>query len=272
MQTLDDNTSNFQMELLQMLNDEINEDDSVCLISNQPLEENPIKLVCGHKFNYDSIFNEIKSQKNVNHLETQKLYHNELKCPYCRTVQKGLLPSRENYPNVSGVNWPKKYQYRANKCEYIYLSGKRKGISCGRKCFNKYCEAHEKIMLKRENKQLIKEKQKLEKEQENLLKQLNKKTEQNVKIKEEKKTGIPTCHWIYKRGKKKGMRCSCKKPFPSPPMDPYFTPWYCKAHHKLVFKKEHALNTLNTINNFNEPISITLPMDGNLYQNVVITV
>ena len=110
MQTPDDNTSNFQMELLQMLNDEINESDSVCLISNQPLEENPIKLACGHKFNYDSIFNEIKSQKNPNHLETQRLYHNELKCPYCRTVQKGLLPSRENYPNVSGVNWPKKYQ------------------------------------------------------------------------------------------------------------------------------------------------------------------
>ena len=271
MQTPNDDTFNFQLELLQMLNNETNEDDSVCLISNQPLEENPIKLVCGHKFNYDSIFNEIKSQKNPNHLETQRLYHNELKCPYCRTVQKGLLPSRENYPNVSGVNWPKKYQYRANKCEYIYLSGKRKGTSCGRKCFNKYCEAHEKIMLKRENKQLIKEKKQLEKEQENLLKQLNKKTEQNMKIKEEKKTGIPTCHWIYKRGKNKGMRCSCKKPFPSPPMDLKNTPWYCKAHHKLVFKKWHAENTLNTIN-WNDPISITLPMDGNLYQNVVITV
>ena len=81
------------------------------------------------------------------------------------------------------------------------------------------------------------------KDKQKLLKQLNY-AEQNLKIKEEKKTGIPTCHWIYK-WKKKGMRCSCKKPFPSPPMDLVNTPWYCKAHHKLVFKKEHAINTLN---------------------------
>ena len=107
-------------------------------------------------------------------------------------------------------------------------------------------------MLKRENKQLIKEKKQLEKEQENLLKQLNKKTEQNIK------TGIPTCHWIYKRGKKKGMRCSCKKPFPSPPMDLKNTPWYCKAHHKLVFKKYNATIALIHLNNVSENVVITV--------------
>ena len=259
MQNQDEESFNFQNELFELLSTEDSVNDNVCLISNMPLEDNCITLACGHKFNYHSIFNEIKYQKNPNHLETQKLYHNELKCPYCRTVQKGLLPSRDNFENISGVNWPKKYQYRANRCKYVYLSGKRKGTSCGKKCFNEYCEAHEKIMLKRENKQLIKEKQKLEKEQQNLLKQLNKKTHANVKIYEQSvKTGIPTCHWLYKRGKKKGMRCSCKKPFPSPPMDLINTPWYCKAHHKLVFKKYHATIALIHLNNVSENVVITV--------------
>jgi hypothetical protein len=127
----------------------------------------------------------------------------------------------------------------ANKCKYTYISGKRKGTSCGKKCFNKYCTAHEKIMIKRETK-------KLEKEQEKLLKQLT-----NVKENVNKKC-IPTCKYVYKRGKKKGMQCSCKKPFPSPPMDLKNFPWYCKTHHKQVFKKH--------------------PSTPNLTQNLVITV
>tara|TARA_B100000902_G_scaffold162469_1_gene157780 strand:- start:386 stop:1156 length:771 start_codon:yes stop_codon:yes gene_type:complete len=248
------NNFDFQKELLELLSTEDTVNDNVCLISNLPLENNCIKLACGHKFNYCSIFNEIKYQKNPNHLETQKLYTSEIKCPYCRTVQKGLLPSRDNFQNIIGVNWPKKYQYKPNKCKYTYLSGKRKGTSCGKNCFNKYCDAHNKIMLKRENKQLIKEKKQLEKEQQNLLKQLTN-AKQNIKIKEEK-TGIPTCHWLYKRGKKKGMRCSCKKPFPSPPMDLINTPWYCKAHHKLVFKQENKI--INTINNTTQNVVITV--------------
>jgi len=256
MQNNQDDNFNFQNELLELLSTEDSVNDNVCLISNQPLENNCIKLSCGHKFNYSSIFNEIKYQKSPNHLETQKLYTSELKCPYCRTVQKGLLPSRDSFENICGVNWPKKYQYKPSKCEYMYLSGKRKGTSCNKQCFNKYCEAHEKIMLKRENKQLIKEKQKLEKEQENLLKQLTN-AKQNIKI-TEKKTGIPTCHWIYKRGKKKGMRCTCKKPFPSSPMDPINTPWYCKTHHKLVFKKYHAKNALIHIKNMSENVVISV--------------
>ena len=251
-----DDNFDFQKELLELLSTEETDDDNICLISNLPLESNFIKLACGHKFNYDSIFNEIKYQKNPNHLETQKLYTHELKCPYCRTVQKGLLPSRDNFQNIHGVNWPKKYQYMANKCDYIYLSGKRKGTSCSKKCFNKYCEAHEKIILKRENKALIKEKKKLEKQQEHLLKMLTN-AKQNTKITEEK-TGVPTCHWIYKRGKKKGMRCSCKKPFPSSPMDPINTPWYCKTHHKLVFKKYHANLALIDINNISENVVISV--------------
>ena len=65
--SLEDINSQFNKELLELLcsNDD---DDSIendtCLISNNKLV-NPIKLVCGHKFNYDSILNEVKGQKNI---------------------------------------------------------------------------------------------------------------------------------------------------------------------------------------------------------------
>ena len=179
----DTETLDFQAELMMLLSQDSNMDDNLCLISNSPLEENHVKLCCNHKFNYASIYNEILNQKKTyNHLETQKLCTHEIKCPYCRTVQKGLLPSREGFNRIVGVNWPKKYQYKANICKYVFVSGIKKGKTCGKKCFNKYCDSHEKIILKRENKKLLKEKKKLEKEQEKLLKQL-KKTEQNIKIK-----------------------------------------------------------------------------------------
>ena len=181
----DTETLDFQAELMMLLSQDSKMDDNLCLISNSQLKENHVKLCCGHKFNYASIFNEILNQKKTyNHLETQKLCTHEIKCPYCRTVQKGLLPSREGFNRIVGVNWPKKYQYKANICTYVFASGKKKGQTCGKKCFNKYCESHEKTMLKRENKKLLKEKKLLEKEQKNLLKQLNK-AKQNMKIKAE---------------------------------------------------------------------------------------
>ena len=127
--TIDDMNSLFNKELLELLcseNDEIDEENNdVCLISNTKLVD-PIKLVCGHTFNYDSILNEVKGQKIYNGYETQKLASWEIKCPYCRTVQKGLLPHREGYEKITSVNWPTRLQFKPNKCAYTFLSGKKK--------------------------------------------------------------------------------------------------------------------------------------------------
>ena len=222
----DDKSLDFQTELLMLLSQESNIEDNLCLISNLQLEENHIKLCCGHKFNYASIFNEVMNQKkSYNHLETQRLSTNEIKCPYCRTVQKGLLPSRDNYDNIYGVNWPKKYQYKANVCSYVFASGKKKGLTCGKKCFGKYCESHEKIILKREQKKLLKQKKLLEEETEKLQKilDLNMKLAKkelptsvvnmvNTIISNPQTTPQPlTCSYIFKRGKNKGKNCQCKK-------------------------------------------------------------
>ena len=59
--------------------------DEYCLISNVKLETDHVKLDCGHKFNYKSIFSEVKNQKRYSHLETQKLKRE------VRTVNINLL-------------------------------------------------------------------------------------------------------------------------------------------------------------------------------------
>ena len=153
--------TDFNKELLEMLCEEntSNEEENICLISNIELKDNYISLCCGHKFNYDDIFNEIKYQKKQHHnYETQKLYTNQIKCPYCRTVQNGLLPWYEGKTKCTNVNWPPKYQYKPNKCVYEYLSGKRKGHQCSKACIGKYCTNHEKIIKIRLEKQKQKSK------------------------------------------------------------------------------------------------------------------
>jgi len=208
----------FQKELYQLLSQDFSNEE-LCLISNLPLEDNPIKLSCGHKFNYHSIYNEVKYQKtNSHHLEIQKLHHSQIKCPYCRTIQNGLLPCRTSYENTKGVNWPKKYQYKVNICDYTFLSGKKKGLLCGKKCFDKYCESHAKIIQSREAKKLLKE---------------NKKQSQIIF------DAVPNmCKYIFKRGNKKGQQCTCKKTYKE---------GFCKSHFKQCkIKIEQKNNYMNT--------------------------
>ena len=154
-------TNDFNKELLEMLCEEntSDEEENICLISNIELKDNYVILCCGHKFNYDDIFNEIKYQKKQHHsYETQKLQNTQIKCPYCRTVQNGLLPWYQGKVKCTNVNWPPKYQYKPNKCAYEYLSGKRKGHQCSKACIGKYCPNHEKIIKIRLEKQKQKSK------------------------------------------------------------------------------------------------------------------
>ena len=49
--------------------DGIEDDTNLCLISQQPLEEQHVTLVCGHKFNYDPFFKDVYNhKKNIIHL------------------------------------------------------------------------------------------------------------------------------------------------------------------------------------------------------------
>tara|TARA_Y100000813_G_scaffold197442_1_gene182790 strand:- start:1094 stop:1807 length:714 start_codon:yes stop_codon:yes gene_type:complete len=188
-----------------------------CLITNNILEANHITLKCGHKFNYYSIFNEIKNQKTKqNSKEIQHLRSNQIKCPYCRTVQKGLLPDRINFPKIKNVNWPKSQQYMPNKCSYVFLSGKKKNMTCNKKCHNTYCSTHEKIM----NKRLNKSKSKAIHESKNKLS--NSDNNNNLLV--------CSCNYIFKKGKNKGKCCSTR----------HYKNGLCKTHYKIKTNKQNS--------------------------------
>ena len=74
-----------------------------CLITNNSIEENAIKLSCNHIFNYEAIYNEVLYQKLKKHGTNKYLKHNEIKCPYCAKITYGYLPYYKYY-NVKNVN------------------------------------------------------------------------------------------------------------------------------------------------------------------------
>jgi hypothetical protein len=90
-------------------NENEDEENNTCLISNQTLTDRFVKLNCGHLFNYLPLLNDIKNHKEkFNNLEGShtKLKQDEIRCPYCRNKQTELLPYYEDlYPDkIHGVN------------------------------------------------------------------------------------------------------------------------------------------------------------------------
>ena len=76
-----------------------------CMISQTPLSREHVTLECGHKFNYDAIFNDIYNHKKQFHeLETSRLKGTQIRCPYCRNIQNSLLPHLPGKKMVCGVN------------------------------------------------------------------------------------------------------------------------------------------------------------------------
>ena len=163
----------FHSELLEAIcKDNTNKSSNLCLITAMPLEQNYITLNCGHDFNYKSILEEItKQKKTISLLETQKLEKYQLKCPYCRRIQNGILPYNQSFSKIKGVNWPPKYSYSKKRCIVKIKSGKRKGELCNAYCFDDKCYLH----CKSKNNILIKK-----------------------------------CRGIFKTGKKKGLACTYK--------------------------------------------------------------
>jgi hypothetical protein len=86
------------------------EDDNCCLITKQPLVKNYITMICGHKFNYIPLYNDIKNHKQkYNNMEVSinRLKPNEIRCPYCRVKQSFVLPYYEDLglEKIHGVNF-----------------------------------------------------------------------------------------------------------------------------------------------------------------------
>ncbi len=262
-------TNSFNEELLKLLQNEEEEEecDDRCLISNDKLEDNHITLECNHKFNYKHIYNEVHKQKTQPwHSEINKVKNFQIKCPYCRNIQSGILPYRDQYPKVKFVNWPPSLMMLPDKCSYIFISGKRKGQVCGKKCNGKYCLSHEKIMLRRENKKLQKEKAKLEKVQKKLKKKVQAQVNElspsmiNLILSTPNTNPVITCSYKFKKGKNKGENCQCKK---------IHKDGLCKFHYKkhlLAMEKKKA-----ELQKINPNIKIkTVKFNEN--QNLIVTI
>jgi hypothetical protein len=103
----------FFSELYKSLDETSDDDapnDTACLITEQPLAEFYVTMKCGHKFNYKPLYLDIKNHKQkFNNLESSsgRLGHNELRCPYCRNKETGVLPYHEELglPKVHGINF-----------------------------------------------------------------------------------------------------------------------------------------------------------------------
>ena len=127
----------FFSELYKSLDETTDEDapnESVCLITEQPLAEFHVTLKCGHKFNYKPLYLDIKNHKQkFNNLESSsgRLGYNEMRCPYCRNKQVGTLPYHEelglpkvhgiNYidPNYKPLNASSMYKHFLSPCEFL---------------------------------------------------------------------------------------------------------------------------------------------------------
>lgn len=119
------------------------DENDICLISHETKDDTYLKLKCGHGFNYEHIFKEIVNQKkNYNKYSNNYLKVYQIKCPYCRNVQTGLLPQRNNFSKIYGVNSPIKYIEYENTCKYVYKYGKNKDKMCKIPCEFDYCNKH----------------------------------------------------------------------------------------------------------------------------------
>jgi hypothetical protein len=176
---------------------------------------------CGHKFNYEPLYNDVLNhKKKYNNMERCILKTIEIRCPYCRKVQKNLLPycPELGLDKVHGVNYIdeviqiKESTGYSNKWEHGvccfdigFDPSKNIAIQCNNKQVvlveptgKKYCYHHRYIAQKQfiaKKKLELREKQKLEKmnakleakkekdiEKANIKKQ---KLEEKMKLKEE---------------------------------------------------------------------------------------
>jgi hypothetical protein len=83
-----------------------------CLISAVELtSDNTIQLSCGHKFDYVSLLLDLKTNMTIHRSFT-------IKCPYCRSVQNGVLPFRKDMSPmiVRHINYPPHRCLETHEC------------------------------------------------------------------------------------------------------------------------------------------------------------
>ena len=134
------------------------DEENTCLITNEILEDDFIKLSCGHSFNYKNLYYDVFNQKiNIKFAnETMRLRINEYKCPYCRKIQKTPLPSKDGFLKVYPINTTDPNYSIGERCHSSieslkkYKEGQCDVIECSNKYIlskygHSYCYRHAKL-------------------------------------------------------------------------------------------------------------------------------
>jgi hypothetical protein len=110
---------NFHEELYKLLDEDSEDEDTLCQITGLPLKDRSVNLECNHHFNYNALYKEIYKQKfDFKTYNPQSLTKNDFKkfneskvdyfirCPYCRNIQFTILPYYEDLglEQVYGIN------------------------------------------------------------------------------------------------------------------------------------------------------------------------
>ena len=101
------------------------EDQNLCLISSQQLTDTFFQMNCGHKFNYVPLYNDIKNHKQkYNGFEHSgnSCHLDEIRCPYCRAKQSGVLPYYEELglEKLHGINYIDPNYHSVNSSSMYY--------------------------------------------------------------------------------------------------------------------------------------------------------
>ena len=176
--------------------------ENTCLITNDPLNLFHVKLTCGHKFNYEPLYQEVIRQKGRlgMHNYYEKIGTYQIKCPYCRTITNELLPNIGPHPvikRLNGVNAPASMCMPGVACSY--------NNACSVTAFyeydaNPYCLRHYNSVIK-------------------LASKPNKNTT-DVGV------GLVQCAAEIQTGKNKGMQCNLNA------INSHSVPPLCKKHSK----------------------------------------
>jgi hypothetical protein len=168
--------------ILDQPDDDNANDKTVCLITNDKLTDRYFEMKCGHKFNYVPLYKDlVNHRKKFNSMEsgTNVLSKSEIRCPYCRERQTGVLPYYEDMglDLMEGVN---AVHIKPVICSFVW-SNEHFDDTCKEDDFNQetikcchegfktvlpdstnvvfYCGKHEKVVLYKHAKEL-KDKQK----------------------------------------------------------------------------------------------------------------
>jgi len=219
----------FYVELNKESNINVGSSAKECLITYEPLREKYIILKCGHSFNYEPLFYDIMNQKKkYNSMERHILRAREIRCPYCRNIQSGLLPYYEDLgiEKVHGVHFfddslialssvkteGNKYSSYFGECSYIHENGdicKNTFVSLVETLGKPYCTYHKYKAIQeqiKKDKEAVKEAAKTEAK---AIKEAAKAASKAAK-EAAKAEATEFCKELIKTGKNAGKECSCK--------------------------------------------------------------